>query len=443
MSDTIDAVGGFTGCNEGTIKDSYCYISAFSRKFRCNFTQFNKGKITTSFVNSKGSFLQLWDNHRKELSHTIRDEKDANTLGFNTKTIWKITNDRYIMRFEDDKWYEHVSADPKRKTVKIKDVSDLEVLREEIDKGNKDYINAYVTVEEDIDCGGKKLEPIGVTRTNSFCGIFDGKGHIIKNLGIKGRTTGNFGFFGYLRGSVFNLTLDIAVKGEGNVGSLCAVNEGKIVCCGAVADVGGEGDRLMLGGLVGVNRGTIEKSYVVVKIKAAVIPLIPIALLTALFIFIGTVGFIAIPKAKLAEQIFAPIESDEEQIRIIDDEEDEYQESKDHSISFKFNQTVHIDRNTGEVFLNLENPSFSASKLVISLEVGDKKKGEERTVIAQSGAVEPGYGLPSIKLNDAGYDVINSGVREGTVVLTPYSKDNDEKSSIGLELPVQIEIEDK
>ena len=80
---------------------------------------------------------------------------------------------------------------------------------------------------------------------------------------------------------------------------------------------------------------------------------------------------------------------------------------------------------------------------MISLVLDDAKMDEDRTVIAQSGAVDPGYGLPSIKLNDRGYDVINSGVRKGIVVLTPYNKDSFEKASIGIELPVQIEIEDK
>ncbi len=443
MKDTTDAAGGFAGCNEGAIKDSYCYISAVSRKYRCVFAQLNKGEIATSFVNRKGSFLQLWDKDRKELSHTIRDEKDANTLGFNTKTIWKKTDDRYVMQFDDDKWYENVSDDPKRKSVRIKDAADLEHFREQINVGNKEYINAYVTVEADIDCGGKKVMPIGITRTNSFCGVFDGKGHIIRNLSIKGRTSGNYGFFGYMRGGVYNLTLDIAVKGEGNIGSLCAVNEGKIICCGAVANVGGDGDRLMLGGFIGINRGTIEKSYVVVRLKAGILPLIPIALLASIVFIIGAVGFIAIPKAKLAEQVYAPIRSDSDQVKIIDDDEDNYREAKDHTMSFKFNQTVHIDRSTGEVYLNLENPSFSANKLVVSLVVDDAKKDAERTVIAQSGAVDPGYGLPSIKLNDRGYDVINSGVRKGIVVLTPYDRESFEKASIGVELPVEIEIEAK
>ncbi len=443
MKDTTDAAGGFAGCNEGTIRDCYCYISAVSRKYRCVFAQLNKGKISTSFVNRRGRFPQLWDTNRKESSHTIKDEKDANTLGFDTKAIWKKTNDRYVMRFDDDKWYEKISVDPKRKSVRIKNASDLEKFCEKINTGDKEYINAYVTVEADINCGGKKFSPIGITRTNSFCGIFDGKGHIIKNLSIKGRTSGNFGFFGYMRGRVYNLTLDIVVKGEGNVGSICAVNEGKIVCCGAVADVGGEGDRLMLGGFVGINRGTIEKSYVVARLKAAIVPLIPIALLTSMVFLIGAVGFIAIPKAKLAEQVYAPIQSDSDQVRVIDDDESEYQVTKDHTISFKFNQTVHIDRNTGEIYLNFENPSFSANKLVISLVLDDSKKKEDRTVIAQSGAVDPGYGLPSIKLNDRGYDVVNSGVRKGIVVLTPYDRENYEKASIGVELPVNIEIEDK
>ena len=143
----------------------------------------------------------------------------------------------------------------------------------------------------------------------------------------------------------------------------------------------------------------------------------------------------------MAEQVFAPIASDDDQVRIVDDEEEEYQETEDHTLSFKFNQTVHIDRNTGEVYLNLENPSFSSNKLVVSLVADDGKKGDERTVMARSGAVDPGYGLPSIHLNDRGYEVVNSGIRKGIVVLTPYDKEDYEKASIGVELPVNIELE--
>ncbi len=58
------------------------------------------------------------------------------------------------------------------------------------------YQGKYFALTEDIDLKNYRLDPIGPTPLIRFGGIFDGKGHTLKNLNVYGSTTAYTGLFG-------------------------------------------------------------------------------------------------------------------------------------------------------------------------------------------------------------------------------------------------------
>ena len=99
------------------------------------------------------------------------------------------------------------------------------------DKGES-YTGTYVMLGDDIDMSGvSDFIPIGVWESgNYFCGVFDGKGHTIKNLTI---TTdlgnSNNGLFGTLAGTVCNLNMENCyIKGSA-CGAICSIAVDKYV----------------------------------------------------------------------------------------------------------------------------------------------------------------------------------------------------------------------
>ncbi len=438
MADRDQITGGFVGLNEGKIKDSYCYfIPNYFRKQKVTFSGENSGEIYTSFANCKGSLTDQYNSRGMGVSREIQGRKDAIALGFDTDNIWKYTGDRHVLMFRDDKWNVKMPAADGKKTFVIRSIDDFFKFSELVNSGRQNYADAFIRLACDLDLKNKEIEPIGKTRKLAFAGVFDGGEHIIKNFRIKGSMIGSYGLFGYLKGTVINLTLDCEVSGEGNVGAICGINDGSIICSGAFVNIHGSGDRLRMGGLCGENQGEVDRCYVAIRMHVAVVPIIPIGIAASMLVAVGTIMFMAIPAAEAVNQTYAPIDSDTNQIRIDDEEAPENMGAN--MLSFRFNETLHVDANTGNVVLDFKNPSYATTKLVVTLEA-DNGDGS-RTVMAESGAVEPGYGLYYLTLNDAGYDLINSGVREAYIVLTPYSTSDDDKSMVDTTLPVTITID--
>jgi hypothetical protein len=92
----------------------------------------------------------------------------------------------------------------------------------------------------------------------TFTGVYDGNGHSISHLTIKG--DGNLGLFGLLGpgAEVKNLgAVDVNITGSG--GGLVGENEGTVTQCYSTGMVTGNEDDI--GGLVGYNNGTLTQSY--------------------------------------------------------------------------------------------------------------------------------------------------------------------------------------
>ena len=93
-----------------------------------------------------------------------------------------------------------------------------------------------------------------------FSGVFDGHGHTIAHLTIRG--TKNLGLLGVLAssGELRDLwTADVSIVGsEDNVGGLVGSNAGTVTQCHYAGTVGGKSD---VGGLAGINAGTVTQSH--------------------------------------------------------------------------------------------------------------------------------------------------------------------------------------
>lgn len=137
---------------------------------------------------------------------------------------------------------------------------------------NGDLSGKYVLATE-IDAinsqdwdNGRGFTPVG-DAASAFSGVLEGLGHQVSNVSINRPTTDNVGLFGITDGSVIqNIGLtNLNVIGRDNVGGMAGVNNGSIsnaYVTGTIAAVNN------VGGLAGVNDGTISNAYATSSINA-------------------------------------------------------------------------------------------------------------------------------------------------------------------------------
>lgn len=78
----------------------------------------------------------------------------------------------------------------------------------ELSKDSRNYSDAIVYLDRDINFAKKTLTSIGTNEYDYFRGSFDGQGHTISNL-IMNSSSRFAGFFGFSRGAVFkNVVFD-------------------------------------------------------------------------------------------------------------------------------------------------------------------------------------------------------------------------------------------
>ncbi len=133
----------------------------------------------------------------------------------------------------------------------------LAYLATSVNSGNE-YNGTYFVLTNDIDLNNQDWTPIGTSNSGYFCGVFDGAEHTISNLYINS-TSSYQGLFGYLGGTVKNLTVSGEVTGAGDVGGIvgCNYSTGAIVeNCINQCTVTGTGTSI--GGVVG-NNGYAER----------------------------------------------------------------------------------------------------------------------------------------------------------------------------------------
>lgn len=124
---------------------------------------------------------------------------------------------------------------------------------------------AYFELTANIDLTGISLTPVGNSSTH-FTGVFNGNGHLLTNAVINQPATDYIGLFGYLGTTGQISCLGVAggsITGNIYVGGLVGVNAGTITNCYTTKAVTGDS---YVGGLVGWNlcgatNGVIEYCY--------------------------------------------------------------------------------------------------------------------------------------------------------------------------------------
>ena len=124
--------------------------------------------------------------------------------------------------------------------------------------------------------GGAGWAPIGIPEFLSFGAFnttFDGNGHVIANLFVRGADfAGLFGALGQ-SGVIRNLSAtDVDVVGVDSVGGLVGNNYGAVIASMTTGKVSGDDG---VGGLVGVNDGTITRSRSFATVTRMRVPLPP------------------------------------------------------------------------------------------------------------------------------------------------------------------------
>ncbi|MEM2878562.1 MAG: type IV pilin N-terminal domain-containing protein [Candidatus Hadarchaeales archaeon] len=131
-----------------------------------------------------------------------------------------------------------------------------------------DFLKKHFALGCDIDANGFTIDSISKPGSGEeFTGSFDGRGHVIKNLVIRG-TSSSGGFIGGIgtAGIIKDIGLEnVRVIGGQSAGALVGANYGTVTRCYATGVVEGTSS---VGGLVGTNSGTgkISESYSLCKV---------------------------------------------------------------------------------------------------------------------------------------------------------------------------------
>lgn len=129
---------------------------------------------------------------------------------------------------------------------------------------------------------------------------------------------------------------------------------------------------------------------------------------------------------------FAPIEKETyAQILNDDDKEKLQQQEGGGAVSLTYSKDVTIDATEKTATLLFENPAKSNQNMVLQIVVKD-------TVIAQSGLIEPDYGINKLALFD-NID-LQEGEYEGNFNVLYYDAETGEKAILNTEIPISIVV---
>lgn len=177
---------------------------------------------------------------------------DAGTL----YRMWTLEEDG-VPHFASGEWSDRCAAylTESDGVVVIRTPEELARLAAEVNIGNN-FSGKTIRLDADIDLSGRYWTPIG-TASTPFAGIFDGAGHTVSGMAVRG--SGNYhGLFGYVTGALRGLRLErAAVQGGSSCGGIVGYSAGEIDSCtfsGAVFGTSGTG------GIAGAAAGQILNS---------------------------------------------------------------------------------------------------------------------------------------------------------------------------------------
>jgi hypothetical protein len=467
--------GGFVGSNSGRIEDCYSLLGLEGKRSGVNgFCGQNRGIIRQSFHSGRlgrmdagfgmGGELEncfyftghgearkadkLPDKELWREDDCIQSEEDAQELGFDGN-IWRYTADKQVMAFDEDAWYTKPDAllpfpegspleGTQHEKIIIDSADDLEHFASRVNEGDLAARNAEVVLTRNINLGGRGWTPIGLDKSLSFRGSFDGNGHRISNFRVNEKGLQYRGFFGVLEGGAYNLTVDCEVKGGGVVGTLAGqLLGGKIRCCGAVVTLRPAKNAETVGGLAGISNGLIPQSYAAGRMRF--FPVLLLLALLALLLAGGVAGGIALfPSNK---PVNAPVEQDPNQLEIPGADLPNLPDSTSgqggtHSIAFSVSTEAMARLSTGDVTLTYQSTNPDADqKVVVQLRLSTG------VVIAETGAIMPGNMITEMTLTDRAKAELTPGRYTAEIYMLPYSVGDESKGFTEISVPITLTVE--
>lgn len=440
-------ISGFCGANSGSIRQSF--HTGRIKHLDNGFTP--DGEQTNCFYFTGGGEAEraknLPDHPLWKEDTAVRSAKDAQALGFDPEK-WSYTGDSHVLAFNEDSWYTRPDtlseltgplAGAERERIALNSAEDLADFARRVNEGDVTARNAVVTLERDLNLGGKSWTPIGIDKARSFRGSFDGRGHRISNFRVNGKNLDFRGFFGVLEGGCYNLTVDCTVRGGGVVGSLAGeLLGGTIRCCGAVTELRPTGKAEAVGGLVGISTGDIALSYAAGHASFAPFLLLPLLLL----LIPATAGVVAtvIVTTTPAPPVNKPVEPDPSQLPIpaadLPDLPEQSGEGLRHTMSFSLSTEATADLSTGKVTVNYQSTNPKADqKVVVQLRLSTG------VVIAETGAVKPGYQVKEMNLTDRAKKELKPGRYSADILMVPYSVKDESKGFTETNVPITLTVQ--
>ncbi len=471
---------GFAYDNSGVIRHSVTLKVPKNNGKRAGFCLRNRGNIESSaWVKYKSRKEKVSEDSRDEKIKKYLDEEFRETeklsegelykkLGL--ASVWKDGEEVYALIPDRKLNYVEPPCDvaPARE---IKDADELIEIAARINEGDEDAASAHYILTENINLGGKEIEPIGINEQLPFKGYFDGNCKTISNFTIKAENREFSGFFGYVKdGSVTNLTVDYILKGKGGnvAGGMVAFNDGGsfINCHVRIA----MSATICSGGFAGKNSGLIKTCYVTGALSAPIAPVIFTSGAAALIVLLLSAGGI-IAYIRLSQSPYNPADKIDINAAPVEDDGPPVDPPPPGSnrISFEVMQEISISYATKVGIMNYVNPKRSTQDVVVSLCVSDKELMEKGidlvasgvrtkaemeaegydptkalTTLYQSGRLPIGYKLEALRitalpdkkthLGKGDYDMI--------IVINAYDPETQEKAVINAQAPVLVRIVD-
>lgn len=103
------------------------------------------------------------------------------------------------------------------------------------------------------------------------------------------------------------------------------------------------------------------------------------------------------------------------------------------AMSLIYSKEVEIDLSKGKASFLIGNPSESTVYLVAEIVIKDQ-------VIAQSGAIKPGYRVTELDLAAGAKELLQAGGYDGKIVLYMYNSENDERAILNSEIIVTVTV---
>ena len=224
-------------------------------------------------------FLQKWFSDVKDTDYTLigqvdnvfvyklNDDVDVNYTYITRKTA-KNETAIYHSVINTNKKIKLLGKGTQKSPYLIKSLSDLEYLRNQVNLGNS-FEGCYFQQTCDIEMdSSNNWKPIGDDRSNQFAGIYDGNGYSIKGLYMLSDNDENLALFGFLSGTIANVSVEDAWVGGQFVALISCDGEGRVINCyssGILYGYGGGGCAYKLGGgiyncvgLINVEKGMIS-----------------------------------------------------------------------------------------------------------------------------------------------------------------------------------------